>query len=101
MKLLAAFLTQSVLSNKEDPTRIRVDEGGTVTLPCEIQEDFLSPVVEWRHSDQRVAKRLEERVKLVKASPLVDRVKVSLIPGSADLSLSNVTGRVSFFIIYY
>ena len=62
MKLLAAFLAQSVLSNNEDQTRIRVDEGGTATLPCRIQDNFLSPVVEWRHSGQHVAKRLEERV---------------------------------------
>ena len=97
MKLLAAFLTQSVFSNNEDPTRIHVDEGGTVTLPCSIQDNFLSPVVEWRHSGQRIAKRLEERVKLVKSSPLVDRVKVSLVPGSADLSLSNASGKIIFF----
>lgn len=97
MKLLAAFLTQSVFSNNEDPTRIHVDEGGTVTLPCSIQDSFLSPVVEWRHSGQRVAKRLEERVKLVKSSPLVDRVKVSLVPGSADLSLSNASGKNIIF----
>ena len=92
MKLLAAFLAQGVLSN-EEVASIRVHEGGTVTLPCQIPADAVSPVVEWYQSDARIAKRLEERVKLVRSSPLVERVKVSLVPGSADLTLSDASGK--------